>query len=87
MILFLLSLYLSCKRVAPPPQVGGVIEQIELANPSIIPLEFGKLISISEPMPGTAHLWFQDDSSTIRMVQFSYGKQLISKDVWVINRH
>lgn len=81
-----LSVY-SCEKIQPTHPVGANIEAVQFENLENIPLSFGQLISVTSPQAGIAHLWFEDESSTIRVVQLNYGKGKIGSIVWVVKRN
>jgi len=83
--LILFSLTLSCEQV-PAPDKGFELTEQNLGNIQNIPVSYGKLVSVTAPTPGVAHLWFEDENLTIRMVQVNYGKNFVHKEVNVIKR-
>ena len=85
MLVLLLCLTISCERI-PAPDKAFNLGETELINLESIPLEYGKLVSVTSARPGIAHLWFEDGKHTIRMVHVNYGKGVVPKNVWVINR-
>ncbi len=84
--IILLSITLSCERI-PPPERGFELGEIIMGNQQSIPLDYGNLVSVTSPMPGMAHLWFEDEKHTIRQVQVNYGKNIVHREVFVITRH
>ncbi len=85
-LLCLICLALSCERI-PPPDPAFDLTEAKLTNQTSIPLEYGKLVSVTSAKPGIAHLWFEDTGNTIRMVQVNYGKGIVPKNVWIIDRN
>lgn len=60
----------------------------QMAPLSDLPASYGKLISVtSGPLyPGWYQLWFEDSMGTIRIVRVHMVKNLMHKQVKVINR-
>lgn len=92
LIIFILSCCLvflfSCKKVATESPAPGQLEKIAIENLDRIPLEYGKLISVTAhgQYEGWAQLWFVDDSSTIRMVRVEFHNNRLHEHVLVIPR-
>jgi len=88
-VIALVFLSWSCVKI-PDPTVAGkgdiVVEM--LPHKDAIPLEWGKLLSVSdEPgSPGWVQLWFVDQDSTIRMVAFDIYANEFSENARVIRR-
>ncbi|MFX0136351.1 MAG: hypothetical protein ACFFDN_22105 [Candidatus Hodarchaeota archaeon] len=86
--LFIIVFFIFCERVdtfAPSSELK--LEKI--TEQTGIPLEYGKLISITSPQAGRAHLWFEDDNHTIRLVEIIYGSGesgIILKEIRKIDR-
>lgn len=85
-VVFLLSV-LSCTRLDAPPK-GVPLGTEKLSDLKSIPLEWGKLVSVStSPVyEGTFQLWFQDDSGKIRVVSFTVKDRCLFPDVVVVPR-
>ena len=49
-------------------------------------MEYGKLVSVTSAKPGIAHMWFEDENHTIRMIQINYGKGIVNKEIKIIKR-
>jgi hypothetical protein len=64
------------------------LEKIAMENLDKVPLEYGKLISVTThaQYEGWAQLWFVDDSSTIRMVRVQFHFNRLHENVLVIPR-
>lgn len=86
LILLVVIITQSCERISPPVQIGGDLKVIDLSGFDYIPIEFGQLIGVTGPVAGVAHLWFQDDSASIRIIQVNYGKGKLDKNGWIIKR-
>ena len=88
LIILMVPLILSCQRI-DVPQIEGELTTIELTNLKGIPLEYGKLVSVTSPSshPDWAHLWFEDDKRTIRMVRIGFADDRLHEKVTVIPRN
>ena len=85
-VVFLLSIG-SCTRLEAPPK-GGPVGTEKLPALDSIPLEWGKLVSVSAhaSYEGFFQLWFQDESGKIRMVRYSLNERSFVPDAVVIPR-
>ena len=89
LLLFSLAILISCeKRIKELPEPGK-LEKIQLTDLSGIPLEYGKLINVTThaSYEGWSQLWFEDDSSVIRMVRVDFHFHRIHNTVLVIPRN
>jgi len=84
-LMVLIVFIFSCEKL-PSPSKAFDLSVDKLIDLDVIPLEYGKLISVTSAAPGIAHLWFEDENKTIRMVGVNYGEGVVSKDVRIINR-
>jgi len=79
----------SCTRLPEKPaQEGAALSSEQLPAPDSIPLEWGKLVSVtSNPaFPGWFQLWFEDGTSTVRMVPFDLQAKHFGSDAMVLPR-
>ncbi len=83
----LTSITLSCQRISTAEK--GELKTTELANPKEIPLEYGSLISVTThaAYPGWAHLWFEDDDRTIRIVRVGTADNRLHEKTTIIPRN
>jgi hypothetical protein len=87
-ILFITALFIYCKRTQSVP-IASELKIEQISEETGIPLEYGKLIAITSPQVGRAHLWFEDDNQTIRLVEIIYGqgkRGIIFKEIRKIER-
>jgi len=87
-ILFITTLFIYCERAQPVP-IASELKTEQILEETGIPLEYGKLIAITSPQEGRAHLWFEDDNQTIRLVEIIYGqgeRGIILKEMRKIER-
>ena len=82
----LLLLFVGCTRIPEAPPAGP---QFELAREALpgpdIPVEWGKLVSVSLVTP-SEHLWFQNDSGEIRRVSLDLRTNSLRSQALVIRR-
>ena len=91
--LFILIISLSCTKIeqqaAHPGELEyGELEYIVLSELNSIPLEYGKLKTVTthSMYEGWAQLWFEDEQKTIRMVRVNFHNKRIHKNVLIISR-
>jgi len=86
--LFIMLITVSCTRIEKQSAPQGELKDIVLSELDSIPLEYGKLKSITthSMYDGWAQLWFEDEQQTIRMVRVNFHSKRIMKDVIVISR-
>jgi hypothetical protein len=77
---------LSCAKL-PEPGTGSTLAVQELPSLTVVPVEWGTLVSTS-PMPNAraSALWFQDDSGTVRMVAVDHELAQLWPQALVIRR-
>jgi hypothetical protein len=80
-------LILSCTRIEAPPQ-GVSLGTEKLPGLDSIPLEWGKLVSVSTTpiYQGTFQLWFQEENGRIRMVPYTPRGRYLTPNAVVIPR-
>lgn len=82
-------LVLSCAKIDEQTTVvGGNNVREPIPDDGTIPLEWGKLISVSnEPdFESWVQLWFQDEEGTVRMVPYSVKHNRFAQNARVIRR-
>ncbi|MEI9479313.1 MAG: hypothetical protein WCO26_22460 [Deltaproteobacteria bacterium] len=86
-VVFLLTI-LSCTRLEAPPQGVRLVGTEKLPALDSIPLEWGKLVSVSTipKYEGVFQLWFQDGNGKVRMVAFSLKELRLIPDAVVVPR-
>ena len=84
-VVFLFS-GLSCTRVETPSK-GGPVGTEKLPDLNSIPLEWGKLVSVSTASAYEGvQLWFQDENGKIRMVALSLKDRCLIPNAVVVPR-
>ena len=89
LVLVFLFSTISCTRLDEGPPKGMVLLGTEkLPALDSIPLEWGKLVSVSAtPMyDGILQLWFQDENGKVRMVPFDIRNGRLVSQALVIPR-
>jgi hypothetical protein len=73
LVIPLLLLTGSCRRIDAPSATGDAIPKEELQPTSAIPSSWGNLVSVSSATlyPDLVQLWFQDSSGNVRMAVFN----------------
>ena len=87
-IVLLLPAY-SCSRLPEKPaQEGAMAASEQLPALDSIPPEWGKLVSVTTnpAFPGWFQLWFEDESSTVRMAAFNFRTKQFDPDALVLPR-
>ncbi|MCK5077745.1 MAG: hypothetical protein KAR38_15285 [Calditrichia bacterium] len=86
--LFILLVSISCTRIEQQAAPEGELEYIVQSELNSIPLEYGKLKSITahSMYDGWAQLWFEDEQQTIRMVRVNFHINKIHENVIIISR-
>ena len=85
----LLVLPLGCK---PLPRAGasgqaGVLPEEALPSTDVVPLSWGKLVSVTYvPTVDASFLWFQDDAGNVRAVRFNNGTQRMWPQARLVRR-
>jgi hypothetical protein len=80
---------LSCARLPEKPaQTGAMAGSEQMPALDSIPAAWGKLVSVtSNPaFPGWFQLWFEDESSTVRMAAFNLRTRQFDSNVTVLPR-
>jgi hypothetical protein len=80
---------LSCTRLPQKAAPAGpLVGSEQLPATDAIPPEWGKLVSVTTnpAYPGWFQLWFEDDSSTVRMAAFDFRNKKLDPDAVVIPR-
>jgi hypothetical protein len=80
---------LSCSRLPEKPaQEGVMIGSEQLPALDSIPPAWGKLVSVTTnpAFPGWFQLWFEDESSTVRMAAFNLRTRQFDSNVTVLPR-
>ena len=80
---------ISCTRLGEAPTKGTVSLATEkLPALDSIPLEWGKLVSVSTTpiFEGILQLWFQDENGKVRMVAFDIRNRRLIPDAVVVPR-
>jgi hypothetical protein len=88
-VMVLVLLVLSCAKISDETTVvGGNIVSVKIPDDNAIPLEWGKLIAVSnEPdFESWVQLWFQDEEGTIRLVPYSIKHNRFSQNARVFKR-
>ncbi|MGD1047722.1 MAG: hypothetical protein ABR899_03080 [Candidatus Krumholzibacteriaceae bacterium] len=89
LVVVLLLPTLSCTRLPESSaQKGVMVGSAQLPNSDSIPSQWGKLVSVtSNPAyPGWSQLWFEDETSTIRMVAFNLQTKQLGANAIVLAR-
>jgi hypothetical protein len=89
-LLFILVFLLCyCQRIDQSLNGSGSLHKITIENLNGIPLDYGKLISVTThaQYEGWSQLWFVDSTNTIRMVRVQFHNDIINPDVLVIPRN
>jgi len=89
LIAVLLLPALSCTRLPDASaQKGVMVGSEQLPALDSIPSEWGKLVSVTAnpAYPSWFQLWFQDETSTVRMVAFSLRTKQLDSNVIVLPR-
>jgi hypothetical protein len=87
--LVLLLPALSCTRLPEKPVQSGVtVGSEQLPAMDSIPPAWGKLVSVTTnpAFPGWFQLWFEDESSTVRMAAFNLRTKQLDSNVVVLPR-
>src|SRR4030042_4235682 len=86
LVIVLLLSILSCTRLEVAPK-GGPVGTEKLPTLDSIPLEWGKLVSVSAhaSYEGYFQLWFQDENGKIRMVRFSLKERSLVPEAVVVS--
>ncbi len=80
---------ISCTRISEGPSEKTVVLGHEkLPALDSIPLEWGKLVSVTTPpiYEGISQLWFQDEKGKVRMVTFDIKNRCLFPNAVVISR-
>jgi hypothetical protein len=80
---------LSCTRLPEESaQKGVMVGSEQLPALDSIPSEWGKLVSVTTnpAYPGWFQLWFQDETSTVRMVAFDLQTKQFNSNAIVLPR-
>lgn len=89
LVLVLLLPALSCTRLPEKPAQTGVQVGSELL-PALdsIPAAWGKLVSVTTnpAFPGWFQLWFEDESSTVRMAAFNLRTKQFDSNAIILPR-
>lgn len=88
LIILTIPLIFSCQRV-DTASIKGELTTIKLTDLKSIPLDYGKLIAVTSPSnyPEWAHLWFEDENKTIRMIRVGFADDRLHEKVTVIPRN
>ena len=89
LVVVLLLPALSCTRLPEKPaQEGVMVGSEQLPALDSIPPAWGKLVSVTTnpAFPGWFQLWFEDESSTVRMVAFNLRTKQFDSNVIVLPR-
>ncbi len=67
---------------------GAALAVEKLAATDAVPLTYGKLVSVTTnpAYPGWFQLWFEDETSTVRMVAYDHKSGKVDANVVVIPR-
>lgn len=79
----------SCTRLPEKPgQEGVTVGSEQLPAVDSVPPEWGKLVSVTTnpAYPGWFQLWFEDETSTVRMVAFNLRTKQFDSNVTVLPR-
>ena len=80
---------LACKplpKAGTPGQNGELAEQA-LPSTDVVPLSWGKLVSVTYvPTVDASFLWFQNDSGEVRAVRFNNSTQRMWAQARVVRR-
>ena len=89
LLLMLLILVCSCRRIDQISAVQGELKKVLLEDITGIPSEYGTLISVTThaQYEGWSQLWFVDSTNTIRMVRVQFHDNRINNSVLVIPRN
>lgn len=89
LVVVLLLPAFSCARMPEKPaQTGALVGSEQLPALDSIPPAWGKLVSVtSNPaFPGWFQLWFEDESSTVRMVAFNLRTKQFDSNAIILPR-
>jgi len=79
----------SCTKLSEKSaQEGAVLGSEQLPALDSVPPEWGKLVSVTtnSAFPGWFQLWFEDETSTVRMVAFDLRTKQFNSDVLILPR-
>ncbi len=84
----LILVALSCTSL---PQAGGAVgEEVAttqaLPGADVVPLEWGRLVSVTVTLRAPSLLWFQDDSGSVRIVSFDHSTRQLQPQATLIRR-
>jgi hypothetical protein len=80
----------ACKPLEKPgaPGQGGALPEEALRSTDVVPLAWGKLVSVTYvPSVDASFLWFQDDSGAVRAVRFNNTTQRLWPQARLVRRH
>lgn len=80
---------MACKRIdtAGTPGQGGQLPEDALPSTDVVPLAWGKLISVTYvPTVDASFLWFQDDAGDVRAVRFNNSTQRMWPQARLVRR-
>ena len=89
LVVVLLVPALSCTRLPEESaQKGVMVGSEQLPALDSIPSEWGELVSVTAnpAYPGWFQLWFEDETTTVRMVAFSHRTKQFDSNVIVLPR-
>lgn len=80
---------MACRRIqtAGSPGQGGELPEEALPSTDVVPLAWGKLISVTYvPTVDASFLWFQDDAGDVRAVRFNNSTQRMWPQARLVRR-
>jgi hypothetical protein len=84
----LILVALSCKSL--PQADGAVGEEVAttqaIPGADVVPLEWGRLVSVTVAPRALSFLWFQDDSGSVRIVKFDHSTKQLQQQATLIRR-